>query len=112
VYGFTAVMKLLGHKSPDMTLEYLEITQQDLQREFHLARSHPRHLMPLLKVPSASKPRADRACLIDTLEAAQHILEMFRRSLAGDSARQFLGRLANRLAKVLADTQKLAPPQT
>jgi len=41
--GFAGVMKLLGHKSPHMTLEYLEVTQQDLQREFHLARSHPRH---------------------------------------------------------------------
>jgi len=32
--SFAAVIKLLGHKSPHMTLEYLEITQQDLQREF------------------------------------------------------------------------------
>src|ERR1700688_2028796 len=31
--GLPAVMKLLGHKSPRMTLYYLEITQQDLQRE-------------------------------------------------------------------------------
>ena len=44
--SFAAVMKLLGHKSPHMTLQYLEITQQDLQREFHLALSHPRHLAP------------------------------------------------------------------
>jgi site-specific recombinase XerD len=39
-----AVVKLLGHKSPRMTLQYLEITQQDLQREFHLAHSQPRHI--------------------------------------------------------------------
>ena len=45
--GFACIMKLLGHESPHMTLEYLEITQQDLQREFLLARSHPRHLAPL-----------------------------------------------------------------
>ena len=44
--SFAAVMKLLGHKSPHMTMQYLEITQQDLQREFHLACSHPRHLAP------------------------------------------------------------------
>jgi site-specific recombinase XerD len=37
----TAVMKLLGHKSPHMTLHYLEITQADLQREYHLARAQP-----------------------------------------------------------------------
>jgi integrase/recombinase XerC len=44
--SFAAVMKLLGHKNPHMTLEYLEITLQDLQREFQLARSQPRHLAP------------------------------------------------------------------
>ena len=44
--SFTGVMELLGHTSPDMTLLYLEITQPDLQREYHLARSHPRHLVP------------------------------------------------------------------
>src|SRR5260370_6502984 len=57
--SFAAVMKLLGHKSPHMTLEYLEITQQDLQREFHLARSHPIHLSPSRTVSSASPPPAD-----------------------------------------------------
>jgi hypothetical protein len=94
-----------------MTLEYLEITQQDLQREFHLARSHPRHLAPSPPVSSASPPRADLASLIDWLQAAQHVLEMFRRSLAEDSRRRLLARLARRLVKILADTRKLNPPQ-
>jgi site-specific recombinase XerD len=109
--NFAAVMKLLGHKSPDMTLEYLQITQQDLQREFHLARSHPRHLTPSPTVSSASPPRADLASLIDSLKTAQHVLEMFRRSLAEDSPRRLLNRLARRLVKILADTTKLNPPQ-
>jgi site-specific recombinase XerD len=109
--SFAAVMKLLGHKSPHMTLEYLEITQQDLQREFHLARSHPRHLAPSRTVPSASPPRADLASLIDSLKAAQQVLEMFRRTLVEESARHLLDRLANRLVKILAETRKLNPPQ-
>lgn len=109
--GFAGVMKLLGHKDPHMTLEYLEITQQDLQREFHLARSHPRHLAPSPTVSSTSPPRADLASLIDSLKAAQHVLEMFRRSLAEDSPRRLLARLARRLVKILADTRKLNPPQ-
>src|SRR5580704_17913401 len=88
--GFAGVMQLLGHKSPHMTLQYLEITQQDLQREFHLARSHPRHLTPSRTLSSPSPPRADLAGLIDSLEAAQHLLEMFRRSLAEDSPRRLL----------------------
>jgi site-specific recombinase XerD len=109
--SFAAVMKLLGHKSPHMTLEYLEITQQDLQREFHLACSHPRHLAPSRTVSTASPPRADLPSLIDSLKAAQHVLEMFHRSLAEESPRRLLARLARRLAKILADTTKLNPPQ-
>jgi site-specific recombinase XerD len=51
--SFAAVMKLLGHKSPHMTMEYLEVTQQDLQREFQLARSQPRPVAPPPKAPLA-----------------------------------------------------------
>jgi integrase len=108
--GFAGIMQLLGHKSPHMTMEYLEITQQDLQREFHLARAHPRHLAPSRTVSSASPPRADLASLIDSLNAAQHVLEMFRRTFAGDPPR-LLARLARRLVKILADATKLNSPQ-
>ena len=94
-----------------MTLEYLQITQQDLQREFHLARSHPRHLAPSRTLSSGSPPRADLSSLIDSLMAAQHVLEMYRRSVADHSARRLLNRLANRIVKILAETRKLNPPQ-
>ena len=109
--GFAAVMKLLGHKSPHMTLEYLQITQQDLQREFQLALSHPRHLAPSRTYSSASPPRADLSSLIDSLTAAQHVLEMYRRNVADHSARRVLRRLANRIVKILAETKKLDPPK-
>src|SRR5260370_13411199 len=62
--GFAGVMKLLGHKSPHMTLEHLEITQQDLQREFHLALSHPRHRVPSRTTLPGPAPRADLSDLI------------------------------------------------
>ena len=107
-----AVMKLLGHKSPRMTLEYLEITQQDLQREYRLARSQPRHIAPPPRVPSSiSSPRPDLDSLIDSLRAAQHVLEMFRRSVAETSARRLLDRLANRLVKIAPEAKKLKPPE-
>ena len=109
--GFASIMQLLGHKSPHMTMQYLEITQPDLQREFHLARLHPRQLAPSQTVASTSPPRADLASLIDSLKAAQHVLEMFRRSLAEDSSRRLLARVARRLVKILAETRKLNPPQ-
>jgi integrase len=108
--SFAAVMKLLGHKSPHMTLEYLEITQQDLQREFHLALSHPRHLAPSPTISSGSSTRADSSNLLDSLTVAQHVLEMYRRSLADNSARCLLDRVANRLTKILAEIRKLNTP--
>jgi integrase len=109
--SFAAVIKLLGHKSPHMTLQYLEITQQDLQREFHLALSHPRHLVPSRTLSAASPPRADLSSLIDSLTAAQHVLEMYRRNVTDNSARRLLDRLANRILKILTETRKLNPPQ-
>src|SRR5260370_9238460 len=68
--SFAAVMNLLGHTSPEMTLEYLQITQQDLQREFHLALSHPRHLTPSRPIARPSPPPAHLPSLINSLTAA------------------------------------------
>jgi len=107
--SFAAVIKLLGHKSPHMTLEYLEITQQDLQREFHLALSHPRHLVPSRTTPPGPAPRADLSGLIDSLITAQHVLEIYRRNVIDPSARRLLDRLANRIVKILTQTKKLKP---
>src|SRR6516162_10222374 len=50
---FLSIMKLLGHASPEMTMLYLEVAPTDLQREFHLARTHPRHLAPQPKTQGA-----------------------------------------------------------
>lgn len=109
--NFAAVIKLLGHKSPHMTLAYLEITQQDLQREFQLALSHPRHLAPSRTISSGPLPRADLSSLIDSLTVAQHVLEIYRRNVADIPARRVLDRLANRIVKILAQTRKLNKPQ-
>jgi integrase len=107
--SFAAVMKLLGHKSPHMTLQYLEITQQDLQREFHLALSHPRHLAPSRSISSDLAPRADLSGLIHSLTTAQHVLEIYRRNVTDPSARRLLDRLANRIVKLLSQIRKLNP---
>jgi hypothetical protein len=105
-------MKLLGHSTPKMTLLYAEVTQTDLQREFHLVRSHPRHLMPPPKGPaSASKHQADLPGVLASLQAAQHVLEMFRRTLPDGSDRRIFDRLANRITKILSQIRKLDPTQ-
>jgi site-specific recombinase XerD len=108
--SFPVLMKLLGHKKPEMTMQYLDITLTDLQREFHLARSQPRHLTPQPKAHLASL-RADLEGVIDSLLAAQHVMEMFRRALPDDDSRRCLDRLSNRLTKILSLLRKLNTPE-
>ena len=110
-YGFSGVMKLLGHSSPTMTMRYLKIALPDLQREFLLARSQPRHLAPPPRTPASINPgRADMPTLIHSLLVAQHVLEMFRRRLPEGTTRRGLARLANRLTKILSAARKLDSP--
>ena len=100
------LMKLLGHKTPKMTLRYLEVSLADVQREFQLAQLHPRHLAPVPKTLSPI-PAADLSGLLDSLKAAQHVLEMFRRTLANGPKRRLLDRLANRLTKMVSEARTI-----
>ena len=103
-----AVMKLLGHLKPEMTMRYVQVSILDLQREFHLALSQPRHLLPASRRPaSISSPQANLASLLDSLHVAQHVLEMFRRTFPQGPDRRLLDRLANRLTKITSETRKL-----
>ena len=104
-----AVMKLLGHTSPEMTMRYLDVVLTDLQREFELARSKPRHLAPQPKA-SFTSLRTGLGGVIDSLLAAQHVLEMFRRTLPNETSRRSLDRLSNRLTKILSEARKLVTP--
>ena len=104
-----AVMKLLGHTSPEMTMRYLDVVLADLQREFELARSKPRHLAPQPKASFASL-RTGLGGVIDSLLAAQHVLEMFRRTLPNGTSRRSLDRLSNRLTKIISEARKLVTP--
>jgi integrase len=104
-----ALMKLLGHASPEMTMVYLDIALTDLQREFDLACSQPRHAAPPPRSP-ASNTRAGFAGVRDSLLTAQHVVEMYRRTLPDGPPRRLLDRLVNRLTKILAEVRKLEPP--
>jgi site-specific recombinase XerD len=107
--SFPALMKLLGHTSPEMTMLYVEVALVDLQREFQLARSKPRHLPPQ-PTTSLTILRIGLDGVIDSLRAAQHALEMFRRALPMGVARRCLDRLSNRLTKIATEARKLRTP--
>lgn len=105
-----AVMKLLGHADPGMTMRYIEVTSNDLHTEFRLARSQPRHLTPHPKAPTIS-PRSGLDGVVESLLFAQHAIEMFRRSLPDALPRRCLDRLSNRLTKILSEARTLTPPK-
>jgi len=93
--------QLLGHKDIRMTLRYVQVTQQDLQREFHTARQrapHP-HSVPVLSVPNCPAS-ADLPGILQAIEATRHLLEMYRRGLPDQKTRRRLQRLDRRLLDV------------
>jgi integrase len=106
--GLPVLMKLLGHRNPEMTMCYLDVALTDVQREFQLARSKPRHLMPQPK--TSGHLRAGLDGVLDSLLGAQHALEMFRRRLPAGASRTCLDRLSNRLTKILTEAKKLKTP--
>ena len=110
--SFPALMNLLGHSTPKMTLLYSEFTQTDLQREFRAARSQPRHLVPPPRAATSTiglKP--DLASTLHALQVAQHVMEMFRRTLCDThgAASAAIDRLLNRLTKIDAELRILGP---
>jgi hypothetical protein len=46
--------------------------------------------------------------VIDGLLCAQHVLEMFRRTLPSGASRSCLDRLSNRLTKIVGEARKIA----
>jgi hypothetical protein len=92
-----------------MTLLYVEVALNDLQREFQQARSKPRYLIPQPKT-SLALIRTGFDGVIDSLQASQHALVMFRRALPTGAARSRLERLSNRLTKIVTEIHKLRTP--
>ena len=57
-------MKLLGHKSADMTALYVKVAQTDLQVEFHQAQSQRRHIAPR---PQLHSLRLVQVCVVSSI---------------------------------------------
>jgi site-specific recombinase XerD len=107
-----ALQQLLGHKSINMTMRYLEVTQIDLQREYYNARLHlaDRHVIPQLPTPPAellSSGSLGIPAITKALDAVRHLLEMYRRHNAGAHLQSKLHRLTNRLVKIAAEIESI-----
>jgi site-specific recombinase XerD len=99
-----ALMQMLGHRDIRMTLRYVQITQVDLRREYFAARLRAAapHTLPQLPAPAIS-PAAGLSGIRQALDAACHILEMFRRQSEGQTINRKLRLLGRRLAAVGAE---------
>ncbi|HVH73195.1 MAG TPA: tyrosine-type recombinase/integrase [Candidatus Dormibacteraeota bacterium] len=103
-----ALMQLLGHRDIRMTLRYLQITQQDLQREFRQARQnavHP-HRLPTLSLPNDVES-ADLPGIRQALAATRHLLEMYRRQRSDEKTKRKLERLDRRLRAVASQLERI-----
>ena len=94
---------LLGHKDIRMTMIYVQVTQNDLQREYHQARQRmvAVHSVPQLPTPQCRDLSVEGilgACRI--LDAIKHQLEMYRRQLTDEESRHKLHCLLRRLANL------------
>lgn len=108
--GLPSLMKLMGHKSIQMTLRYLKVAQPDLQREFYRARhnSPQSYSLPSLSVSTATP---DLPGIHQAVAATRHLLEMFRRQFADDKTRRRLQRLDQRLLDIAQQLQNIAEPE-
>jgi site-specific recombinase XerD len=104
-----ALMQMLGHHDIRMTMRYVQVTQQDLHREFHEARKNAAqpHRFPILSVPNTSTS-ADLPGIRQALTATRHLLEMYRRQLTDEKTRRTLHRLDRRLLAVDSRLDRLA----
>lgn len=110
-----ALMKLLGHHNANMTLLYVEVTQQDLQREYHAARLHPRHQVPIppaLQQTAFSEASTDLPAVCTALRTASRLLDLYRqRAVSHSHAKPFL-LLSRRLARIRSRLEKLEKEPT
>ena len=103
-----ALMQLLGHKDIRMTLRYVQVTQQDLQHQFHTARLNaPQpHCLTIPSVPGCTAT-ADLPGIRQSLAAARHLLEMYRRQLTDVKVQRSLQRLDKRLLAVTSQLDRM-----
>jgi len=109
-----ALKELLGHKSLRMTLRYIQVSQNDLQKEFHAARLKiEAHRLPLPLLLATNEPdhNAGMPAVFQSMATSRHLLEMYRRQLPDEKLRRKLERLANRLTKVTAELERLFTPE-
>ena len=107
-----ALKEILGHRDIRMTMGYVQVTQNDLQREYASARQKiaSLHAVPILsntkQEAQVNSPIQD---LCKNIDAITHQLEMYRRQLSSKheiNKAKTLARRLDRLRKALTSFRK------
>jgi site-specific recombinase XerD len=103
--------EILGHRDIRMTMGYVQITQNDMQREYHQARQKIATLYALPRLPNTYNVETTFngiPAICRALDALRHQLEMYRRQITDKKKNRKLHSLDRRLAKF---RKALAPLQ-
>ena len=101
-----ALMKLLGHRTANVTLRYVEITQLDVRREFDLARLQPRHLIPIPRQSHwTDQDAADAPAVLRHLSGAIRVLDLYRQQ-NGSANNKPLQLLLRRMVRIRSRFEK------
>jgi hypothetical protein len=101
--SLTALKEILGHRDIRMTMGYVQVTQNALQREYHLARQKMVSVHAVPQLPITHDPQASNsgiAGICRALDALKHQREMYRHQVSDQGAERKLHSLARRLAKL------------
>jgi integrase len=95
----------------NMTMRYVQVSQKDLQEQYHQARQKMTQLHAIPKLQSSkikdTEIRAGIPGICHSLTQANHLMEMYRRQLTDQHIRRKLERLANRLVKISTELHQL-----
>ena len=106
-----ALKELLGHQDIRMTMVYIQVTQTDLQQQYHLARTKMAATYALPQLSKSAAVEAGIPAINRWLTTARHLLEMYRRQLADTHSQLQIRRLINSLTKVGDDLARFAHPE-
>jgi len=101
--SLTALKEILGHRDIRMTMGYVQVTQNDLQREYHRARKKIASVHNIPQLSGNHDPAPGKSGISDicrALDALRHQLEMYRRQLPSQQEKNKIQSLARRLAKL------------
>jgi site-specific recombinase XerD len=112
--SLSALKEILGHHDIRMTLAYVQVTQNDLQREYHQARQKMAsvHVVPQLpnRLDALQTANREIPAICSVLDALKHQLEMCRRHLDDQSANRKLHSLARRIGKIRKSLMEIQKP--